>query len=145
MRNSRLRRIEHTVDRRFGFVELTGRVPALDFPDWKKHPTRVWRQLQAYAPVRRVFDSFNFLVNARENERRGACHVGLSLQTELAGDGTVLLVHDPYEDFLAALAGHDLKRLRSCPVCKHFFVALRSDQKACTTERAGFELAVPSD
>lgn len=133
-----LQRIERALDRRFGFVALPGPVPPLDFQDWKKYPARVWRQLHAYALVRRVFDSLNFLVNARANERRGACHVGLSLQTEPAGDGTVLRVHDPYEDFLAALEGHDLGRLRSCPVCSHFFVALRSDQEACTPRCANY-------
>jgi hypothetical protein len=39
---------------------------------------------------------------------------------------------DPYKDFLTALAGVELARLRRCGICAHFFFALRKDQKACS-------------
>jgi hypothetical protein len=38
----------------------------------------------------------------------------------------------PYEEFLAALVGRDLSRVRSWAACWRIFIALRSDQKACT-------------
>ena len=39
---------------------------------------------------------------------------------------------DPFMEFLAALQGVEAKRVRQCPVCQRFFVALRKDQKACS-------------
>jgi hypothetical protein len=39
---------------------------------------------------------------------------------------------DPYTDFLTALAGVELARLRQCSTCYQFFFALRKDQKACS-------------
>jgi hypothetical protein len=39
---------------------------------------------------------------------------------------------DPYKDFLTALAGVELARVRQCGVCSRFFFALRKDQKACS-------------
>jgi len=39
---------------------------------------------------------------------------------------------DPFKDFLVALEGVEAVRVRQCPVCRHFFYALRKDQKACS-------------
>jgi len=39
---------------------------------------------------------------------------------------------DPFQQFLLAIEGVEATRLRQCPVCKHFFFALRKDQKACS-------------
>jgi len=39
---------------------------------------------------------------------------------------------DPFKDFLAALEGVEVVRLRQCPICSRFFYALRKDQKACS-------------
>ncbi len=39
---------------------------------------------------------------------------------------------DPFKDFLTALAGVELARVRQCDVCAHLFFALRKDQKACS-------------
>jgi len=40
---------------------------------------------------------------------------------------------DLYRQFRDALNGLEAKRLGSCPVCKHFFLSVRHDQKACTS------------
>jgi hypothetical protein len=64
---------------------------------------------------------------------QGTCWIPVSLQTSRTGNGTMSRIHDPYEDFLAALDGRDLKRLRACPVCRRYFLAMRLDQKACTS------------
>jgi len=48
-------------------------------------------------------------------------------------DGVVATQYlDPYNDFLVALKGVSATRVRQCPVCNHFFFALREDQKACS-------------
>jgi len=66
------------------------------------------------------------------NLRVCAAQVSLiSLQVIATESGEVARIHDKYEDFLTALDGRDLRRLRACPVCSRFFVAMRSDQKAC--------------
>ncbi len=39
---------------------------------------------------------------------------------------------DPFKNFLAALEGTEAMRVRQCPVCSHFFFALRKDRKACS-------------
>jgi hypothetical protein len=39
---------------------------------------------------------------------------------------------DPFAEFLRALEGSDISRVRQCPICNHFFWALRKDQKACS-------------
>ena len=39
---------------------------------------------------------------------------------------------DPYVDFLTALSGVELARVRQCGVCSQFFFALRKDQQACS-------------
>lgn|ERR1039458_2130091 len=39
---------------------------------------------------------------------------------------------DPFREFLAALDGTDVTRVRQCPICNHFFLAFRKDQKACS-------------
>ena len=39
---------------------------------------------------------------------------------------------DPFREFLGILSGTDVTRLRQCPICKHFFLAFRKDQKACS-------------
>jgi len=83
--------------------------------------------------VRRVFDSLTFLVDARVNQMQGVCWTPVSLQTARTANGTVIRMHDSYEDFLATLDGRDLQRLRACPVCRRFFLALRLDQKACAS------------
>lgn len=127
-----LGRIQRTLERRFKFVKLPGRLPPPDFPAWGKYRVPVWRQLHAYVLVRRLFDSLDFLVNAQARHLRGCLPVRLALQTERAAKGALVRVRDPYEDFLTALEGLDLSRLDGCPVCKRFFVALRSDQKTCT-------------
>ncbi len=36
---------------------------------------------------------------------------------------------DPFREFLAVLDGTDVTRLRQCPICNRFFLALRKDQK----------------
>lgn len=38
---------------------------------------------------------------------------------------------DPYTDFLKALHRTDVTHVRQCPICNHFFLPLRKDQKAC--------------
>lgn len=40
----------------------------------------------------------------------------------------------PFQQFLLAIEGVEATRLRQCPVCKHFFFALRKDQKACSKQ-----------
>jgi hypothetical protein len=39
---------------------------------------------------------------------------------------------DPFREFLRALDGTDVTRVRECPICDHFFLAFRKDQKACS-------------
>jgi hypothetical protein len=39
---------------------------------------------------------------------------------------------DPFKDFLTALHGTPVGRIRRCPICYRFFFGLRKDQKACT-------------
>ncbi len=39
---------------------------------------------------------------------------------------------DPFREFLGILDGIDVTRVRQCPICKHFFLAFRKDQKACS-------------
>jgi hypothetical protein len=51
-------------------------------------------------------------------------------------NGKTLRVRDPYEDFLAALVGRDLTRVKLCADCGRIFLAFRSDQKACSTRCA---------
>jgi hypothetical protein len=126
-----LQRIDRALRSRFPSIEVPDRVPPLFHHSWKKCPRAAWRSFHSYALVRRVFDSLIFLVDARVSQTPGVCWKPVSLQTSRTGNGTMIRIHDPYEDFLAALDGRDLKRLRACPVCKRFFLALRLDQKAC--------------
>ena len=39
---------------------------------------------------------------------------------------------DPFREFLGVLDGTDVTRLRQCPICNHFFLVFRKDQKACS-------------
>jgi hypothetical protein len=39
---------------------------------------------------------------------------------------------DPFREFLGVLDGTDVTRVRQCPICNHFFLAFRKDQKACS-------------
>lgn len=39
---------------------------------------------------------------------------------------------DPFREFLRVLDGADVTRVRQCPICNHFFLAFRKDQKACS-------------
>jgi hypothetical protein len=85
--------------------------------------------------VRRVFDSLQFLLRDTGIATVGGTLVGVSLQVRRE-NGTILRVRDPYEDFLAALVGRDLGRVRFCAKCVRIFIAYRSDQKTCSTRCA---------
>jgi hypothetical protein len=131
-----LQRIDRALRSGFPSIKVPDRVPPLFHRGWRECPPAAWRRFHSYALVRRVFDSLTFLVDARVNQMQGVCWTPVSLQTARTGNGTVIRMHDPYEGFLATLDGRDLQRLRACPVCKWFFLALRLDQKACTSRCA---------
>jgi hypothetical protein len=131
-----LDRVERAFNRKFAALRPSSEVPPLIFPRWSEHSIPVRRQLHIYALVRRIFDSLQFLIDA-VNLRLPAAHSSfISLQVGAAESGEVARVHDKYEDFLTAIEGRDLRRLRVCPVCNRFFVAMRFDQKACRPECA---------
>jgi len=125
-----LKRIGRQVAARFPSIELPSDVPPLYFRGWTQCPAPQWRQLHAFALVRRVFDSLQFLVGATGIPTVGGTSVAVMLQVNRA-NGTTLRVRDPYEDFLAALTGRDLARVRFCACCHSLFIAFRSDQKTC--------------
>jgi hypothetical protein len=104
-------------------------------PSRGQYPRSRWRQLHAFALVRRVFDSLQFIVRDTGIDTVGAMPAGVLLQVE-RNNGKILRVRDPYEDFLAALVDRDLSRVRFCPQCSCFFIALRSDQVGCNTRCA---------
>lgn len=126
-----LQRINRAFDSRFRALRPRAEVPPLFFADWISCSPEVRRQLYAYALLRRVFDSLKFLTQGMGASKSGVQSMSLYLEVQASKDGSMLRVRDPYEDFLAALSDCDLQRLRSCPVCRHFFVAWRMDQTAC--------------
>lgn len=126
-----LRRIDGAIASRYSAVRPLAQVPPLFLREWRRWPRARWRELHAYFLVRRVFDSIEFLSRGLELPQTGMQLTQLLLQVEPAQDHAIVRIHDPYEDFLHALDGKDLRRLRSCPVCWRFFVAWRSDQKSC--------------
>jgi hypothetical protein len=131
-----LRRINRAFDSKFRALRPQAEGPPLFFPDWKSCSRELREQLYAYALVRRVFDSLWFLTQGLSGSKSGGQSMQLWLEVRASKDGSMLRVRDPYEDFLAVLSGCDLRRLRSCPVCRHFFVAWREDQAACNTRCA---------
>jgi len=126
-----LRRLDRAIASRYPAARPLAQVPPLFLPAWGRWPRARWREVHAYFLVRRVFDSIEFLSRGLELPKPGMLLTQLSLQVEPTQDRTIVRIHDPYEDFLRALDGKDLRRLRSCPVCRRFFVAWRSDQKSC--------------
>lgn len=112
-----LKRIGRQVAARFSSIELPSDVPPLYFPGWNQCPAPQWRQLHAFALVRRVFDSLQFLVGGTGIPTVGGTSVAVMLQVNRA-NGTTLRVRDPYENFLAALTGRDLARVRFCAYCR---------------------------
>lgn len=126
-----LKRIDRRLARRFPNIEPLSEVPPLYLPRWNQCPRPQWRQLHAFALVRRVFDSLQFLVRDTGIATVGGISVGVLLQVR-RDNGTILRVRDPYEDFLAALVGRDLGRVRFCAKCACIFIAFRSDQKTCS-------------
>ena len=127
-----LKRIDHEVEKRLPAVRELADVPALFFSRCKECSPETMRQVHSFALVRRVFDSLNFLTGTAALSAPGAQFTQFSLQVKKTENGSLARVHDPYEDFLIALEGCDLRRLLSCPVCRRFFVAFRLDQKACS-------------
>jgi hypothetical protein len=125
-----LKRIDRLLERSFPSIEPLSDLPPFFLPRWNQWPRSQWRQLHAFALVRRVFDSVLFLTRGTGIAPVGAMSATLLLQLRRE-NGTTVRVRDPYEDFLAALVGRDLSRVRSCAACGRFFIALRSDQKAC--------------
>jgi hypothetical protein len=130
-----LKRINRKVAHGFPDIVLLSEVPALYLPLWNRCPRTQWRQLHAYALVRRVFDSLQFLARDAGIATVGAMHAGVLLQIDRR-NGETFRVRDPYEDFLAALIGRDLSRVRFCCQCARIFIALRADQAACNTRCA---------
>jgi len=124
-----LRRIDRHVERRFRRIKLP-EVPPLFLPSWNQYVRAEWRALHAYALVRRVFDSLSFITRpiGTVSTRGRSMLLLLEIRTE---NGMTVRRPDPFEEFLAALYSRDLGRVRSCVECGRFFVALRSDQKAC--------------
>ena len=131
-----LRRVNRAFDLKFRALRPRAEVPPLFFPDWKSCSPEVRQQLYAYALLRRVFDSLSFLTQGMGGSKSAGQSMQLWLEVRASKDGSMLRVRDPYEDFLAVLSDCDLQRLRSCPVCWHFFVAWRMDQTACNTRCA---------
>ena len=127
-----LARIERAFRSRFRKIRPAEDVPLLIYPRWGASARGEWQQLHCFALVRRLFDSLDFLTQEIPFPRSGARQIPLTLQISVDARGSVSRVRDPFEDFLAALTGSgDLRRLRSCPACKRFFVAWRKDQQAC--------------
>ena len=122
-----LKRIDRLLGRRFPLEPLS-EVPPLYLSRWNQCPRPQWRQLHAFALVRRVFDSVQFLARDTGIPTVGWTTVGVLLQVRRES-GMTVRVRDPYEDFLAALVGRDLGRVRCCVQCARIFIAFRSDQK----------------
>jgi hypothetical protein len=116
-------------------IQPLSEVPPFYLPRWNQCAPSHWRQVHGFALVRRVFDSLQFLLRDTGIATVGGTLVGVSLQVRRE-NGTILRVRDPYEDFLAALVGRDLGRVRFCAKCSRFFIAYRSDQKTCSTRCA---------
>ena len=127
-----LARIERVFRSKFRKITPTAEVPLLIFPNWRSIARTDWQRVHRYALVRRLFDSLSFLTRPSARPTTGTMQIPFTLQVSVDAEGLVSRVRDPYEDFLAELTqAGDLRRLRSCPVCRRFFVAWRSDQKAC--------------
>lgn len=127
-----LARIEGAFRSKFRKITPAAEVPLLIFPSWRTTARSDWQRLHCYALVRRLFDSLNFLTHTSARPTTGTQQIPLTLQVSIDAEGLISRVRDPYEDFLAELThAGDLQRLRSCPACRRFFVAWRSDQKAC--------------
>jgi hypothetical protein len=131
-----LRRINRAFGSRFRALRPRAEVPPLFFHDWLSCSPEVRQQLYSYALVRRVFDSLWFLTEGMRGSKSGGRRMQLWLEVKASKNGSMLRVRDPYEDFLAVLSDCDLRRLRSCPICRHFFVAWRIDQTACNKQCA---------
>lgn len=126
-----LRRIDRAFEARFAQLRPAAEVPPFFYARWRECGRSDWRRIYAFALVRRLFDTLGFLTGATLGNNSGAQFTNLLLQVGKNPDGTLVRVLDPFEDFLGALAGHDLRRVRSCLVCRRFFLAWRLDQKAC--------------
>src|ERR1700730_14678217 len=126
-----LARIDRAFQSKFRKIRPPTDVPSLIFPRWGSAAPADWQRLHCYALVRRLFDSLEFLTSRRPDTRSGTRQIPLALQVSANPDGSLSRVRDAYEDFLAELSRADLRRLRSCPGCRRFFVAWRDDQKAC--------------
>jgi hypothetical protein len=126
-----LKRIGRRLASGFPSIDLPSEVPPLFLPGWNQCPALQWRQLHAFALVRRVFDSLQFLIRDTGIPTVGGTSVAVMLQVSRA-NGKTLRVRDPFEDFLAALVGRDLGRVRFCANCHRLFIAFRSDQKTCS-------------
>jgi hypothetical protein len=133
---SLLRRVNRAFDSKFRALRPQADAPPLFFPDWISCSAEVRQQLYAYALLLRVFDSLMFLTQGLGGSKPGMHGTQLWLEVSVSKGGSMLRVRDPYEDFLAVLSDCDLRRLRSCPVCRQFFVAWRIDQAACSTRCA---------
>jgi hypothetical protein len=128
-----LARIERAFRSRFRKIRPAGDAPLLISPRWGTFARGEWQQLHCFALVRRLFDSLDFLTREISSRQSGARQIPLTLQISVDARGSVSRVRDPFEDFLAALAeSDDLRRLRSCPACRRFFVAWRHDQRVST-------------
>ncbi len=128
-----LARIERAFQSTFRKITPAAEVPLLIFPNWRTTARSDWQRLHCYALVRRLLDSLDFLTRTSAHPTAGTLQIPLTLQVSVDAEGLISRVRDPYEDFLAELThAGDLQRLRSCPACQRFFVAWRSDQKACS-------------
>lgn len=79
-----------------------------------------------------VASTLEFYVERRETNRPMILG-GAVLATFQVRDGRVAVnTSDAYRDFMAALDGAEAARIRSCPICRNFFFALRANQKACS-------------
>ena len=105
-----LERIDRKVLRSFPDIVLVSEVPAFYLPTWNQYPRPQWRQLHAYALVRRAFDSLLFLARDIGIGAPGAMRTGIVFQVQKQ-TGKTLRVRDPYEDFLAALVAVTLLEL----------------------------------
>jgi hypothetical protein len=128
-----LGRIERAFQSKLREIKPAAVAPLLSFPNWQTVVRSDWGRLHCYALVRRLFESLPFLSRARTFPTTGTQQIQMTLQISVDEKGVISRVPDPYENFLAELtSAGDLRRLRSCPACRRFFIAWRSDQKACS-------------
>jgi hypothetical protein len=128
-----LERVERALARRFRRLRPPADVPPLFLRGWQRWPHTLWPELHAYALVRRLFDSLQFLTDALQRGTPGAYFVPMSLQVgRPRKTASLSRIRDPFEEFLGELDACDLSRVKACPVCHTFFIAWRKDQKACS-------------